>query len=71
MALPALIPGPIAVGAAAQSPVPYVPVPSTTPGAGSIPEGFTRIFNGKDMSGWHPSRTAHHGKTPSVTAACC
>ncbi|HVW05187.1 MAG TPA: SUMF1/EgtB/PvdO family nonheme iron enzyme [Vicinamibacterales bacterium] len=67
MALTALLAGPMAVGATAQSPVPYVPVPPTTPGAGSIPEGFTRIFNGKDMSGWHPSRTAHHGKTPSVT----
>jgi hypothetical protein len=28
---------------------------------GSVPEGFTRIFNGKDISGWHWSRTNHHG----------
>lgn len=26
-----------------------------------IPEGFTSIFNGKDLSGWHISRTNHHG----------
>jgi sulfatase modifying factor 1 len=34
---------------------------------GPIPEGFTRIFNGKNLTGWHPSRTAHHGKTPQLT----
>lgn len=26
-----------------------------------IPEGFTSIFNGKDLTGWHISRTNHHG----------
>jgi hypothetical protein len=31
---------------------------------GGIPEGFTPIFNGKDLSGWHVSRTNHHGTTP-------
>jgi hypothetical protein len=34
---------------------------------GPIPDGLTRIFNGKDLTGWHPSRTAHHGKTPLLT----
>jgi hypothetical protein len=29
-----------------------------------IPEGFTPIFNGKDLSGWHVSRTNHHGTSP-------
>ena len=29
-----------------------------------IPEGFTPIFNGKDLSGWHVSKTNHHGTTP-------
>ena len=29
-----------------------------------IPEGFTPIFNGKDLSGWHISKTNHHGTTP-------
>jgi len=34
---------------------------------GQIPEGFTRIFNGKDLTGWHISRTTHHGATGSYT----
>ena len=29
-----------------------------------IPDGFTPIFNGKDLSGWHVSKTNHHGTTP-------
>jgi len=29
-----------------------------------IPEGFTPIFNGKDLTGWHVSKTNHHGTTP-------
>jgi hypothetical protein len=29
-----------------------------------IPEGFTEIFNGKDLAGWHVSRTNHHGTMP-------
>ena len=28
-----------------------------------VPEGFTPIFNGEDLSGWHISRTNHHGTT--------
>jgi len=31
---------------------------------GSIPEGFTPIFNGENLTGWHASRTNHHGTTP-------
>ena len=30
----------------------------------TIPEGFTPIFNGKDLTGWHVSKTNHHGTTP-------
>lgn len=26
-----------------------------------IPDGFTSIFNGEDLTGWHISRTNHHG----------
>ena len=26
-----------------------------------IPAGFTRIFNGRDLTGWHVSRTTHQG----------
>lgn len=31
---------------------------------GRVPDGFTPIFNGKDLTGWHVSRTNHHGTTP-------
>ena len=33
---------------------------------GAIPVGFTRIFNGRDLTGWHVSRTSHQGTTPDV-----
>ena len=29
------------------------------------PEGFKSIFNGKDLKGWHVSRTTHQGTTPN------
>lgn len=29
-----------------------------------IPDGFTPIFNGTDLTGWHISKTNHHGITP-------
>jgi hypothetical protein len=32
---------------------------------GKIPEGFTSIFNGKDLKGWHISRSTHQGTTPN------
>jgi len=32
--------------------------------AAKIPEGFTSIFNGKDLTGWHISKEARHGLTP-------
>src|SRR4051812_40648211 len=28
---------------------------------GSVPVGFTPIFNGRNTDGWHWSRTNHHG----------
>ena len=31
----------------------------------NVPEGFTAIFNGKDLTGWHVSKTNHHGITPN------
>jgi hypothetical protein len=31
----------------------------------TVPAGFTPIFNGKDLSGWHVSKTNHHGITPN------
>jgi len=30
-----------------------------------IPAGFNPIFNGKDLKGWHISRTTHQGTTPN------
>jgi hypothetical protein len=30
---------------------------------GEIPEGFTPIFNGSNIAGWHVSLTNHHGRT--------
>src|SRR5688500_3266657 len=29
-----------------------------------IPAGFKSIFNGKNLKGWHVSRTTHQGTTP-------
>lgn len=28
-----------------------------------LPEGFTPLFNGRDLDGWHISETNHHGNT--------
>ena len=33
---------------------------------GAIPDGFAPLFNGRDLTGWHVSRTTHHGTTPDV-----
>jgi hypothetical protein len=29
----------------------------------AVPEGFTPIFNGKDLAGWHISQVNHHGNS--------
>ena len=31
--------------------------------AANVPAGFTPIFNGKDLTGWHVSQTNHHGNS--------
>jgi hypothetical protein len=31
---------------------------------GSVPAGFTPIFNGRDLAGWHISASSPHGRTP-------
>jgi hypothetical protein len=54
---------------AATKPSAPVRVPSFLPPNNSesiprIPVGFTQIFNGKDLTGWHVSKTNHHGTTP-------
>jgi hypothetical protein len=35
-----------------------------TPPAVNVPAGFTPLFNGTSLAGWHISRTNHHGRTP-------
>ncbi len=37
--------------------------------AQQVPHGFTPLFNGKNTSGWHVSRTSHQGTTPHFFAA--
>jgi hypothetical protein len=37
---------------------------ATQPPAPKVPDGFTSIFNGTNLAGWHISRTNHHGRTP-------
>lgn len=37
---------------------------SACPLAAQIPAGFTSIFNGRDLKGWHISRSTHQGTTP-------
>lgn len=34
-----------------------------TIGYSQVPPGFKSIFNGKDLKGWHTSRTSHQGTT--------
>jgi cytochrome c len=42
--------------------------PSTSLGTTTarIPNGFAPLFNGRDLTGWHVSRTTHQGTTPDV-----
>jgi hypothetical protein len=57
------------------APAPSQPAPPTffppnyignaiDPPSVTVPDGFTPIFNGRTLSGWHVSRTNHHGRTP-------
>lgn len=49
----------LAVVLLAAAPAAAVAVASSS----SVPAGFTPLFNGRDLSGWHVSRTNHHGNT--------
>ena len=51
-------------GQVSQGNAPAVPKP-IEPAAPFVPEGFTAIFNGRDLTGWHISSTNHHGTTPA------
>lgn len=44
----------------------YVITLFLNPVLAQIPAGYTPIFNGKDLQGWHISRTTHQGTTPDV-----
>jgi len=35
--------------------------------AADVPAGFTPLFNGKDLAGWHISETNHHGNSKGWT----
>ena len=35
----------------------------------NIPAGFTPLFNGKNLAGWHVSRSTHQGTTPAFSAS--
>lgn len=37
-----------------------------TAATAQLPAGFKPVFNGKDLNGWHISRTTHQGTTPDV-----
>lgn len=32
-----------------------------------VPDGFKPLFNGKNLKGWHASRTTHQGTTPNFS----
>ncbi len=50
---------------AAAKPLPrHYEIISVPASAAAVPQGFTPLFNGKDLSGWHISKTNHHGTTP-------
>ena len=40
------------------------PQPAGQDAGPRIPDGFTPIFNGRNLDGWHVSKTNHHGTTP-------
>ena len=50
-------------------PVPDYRQLKAEPPAPVVPEGFTSIFNGRDLTGWRVSTTARHGVTPDFHVA--
>ena len=60
----AALAGPRATGQAPQMAPGQPPTAAIEDPGPKIPDGFTPIFNGKDLTGWHVSKTNHHGTTP-------
>lgn len=50
-------------------PVPDYRAMNAAPEVPPLPEGFTSLFNGRDLTGWHISSTARHGLTPDFRVA--
>jgi hypothetical protein len=61
--------GPTIVLAPGANPVPDYGGLTVPPPPQKIPDGFTSLFNGVDLTGWHISHTARHGHTPDFHAA--
>ncbi|MDB5440731.1 MAG: hypothetical protein JWM33_3158 [Caulobacteraceae bacterium] len=58
-----------AVGASGQTNMPALaPSPAAIPSPPGIPPGFKPLFNGRNLTGWHWSRTNHHGTVAKVEA---
>src|SRR5689334_1975855 len=57
-AAPAAQTGPTIELAPGLRPVPDYRAVNATPDAPQVPEGFTPLFNGRDLTGWHISSTA-------------
>lgn len=66
---PAAPAGPQITLAPGLRPVPDYRKNVVEPPAPKIPEGFTSLFNGKDLTGWHISKQARHGLTPDFHVA--
>ena len=50
-------------------PVPDYTKANIVPEAPAVPEGFTSLFNGRDLTGWHVSKVARHGLNPDFHVA--
>ncbi len=61
--------GPTIVLAPGLNPVPNYGDLTVAPPPQKIPEGFTSLFNGVDLSGWHISHIARHGHAPDFHVA--
>jgi hypothetical protein len=61
--------GPTIVLSPGLNPVPNYGDLTVSPPPQKIPEGFTSLFNGVNLSGWHISHVARHGHAPDFHVA--